>query len=274
MNASPAGPPDANDLPVAIDRSSVLPYYHQLKQILLGRLRRDGLQPGDRIPGDQELCGAYGVSRTVVRQALAELETEGVIERIKGRGTFVAQPRTAQALVQSLTGLYEDIAARGKHLRSDVRRLEVAPADARVAAELGLEVEHPITIVERLRYVDDEPWVFTVSYLPAEIAPDLASHDLTNQSLYAVLERAYGVVLARATRSAEASTAGEELAQDLHVEPGAPILMLRSVSYGDAGRPLEMFIAFHRGDRSRFEVELARHPRASASGPVMRLAEH
>jgi len=83
-----------------IDRSSPLPFYYQLKQILLADITRRGLKPGDRLPGDHDLCATYNVSRTVVRQALAELESEGVITRIKGRGTFVAPPKTAEGLVQ------------------------------------------------------------------------------------------------------------------------------------------------------------------------------
>ena len=88
-----------------IDRKSPLPFYYQLKQLVLTDLRERNLAPGDRLPGDHELCDTYRVSRTVVRQALTELETEGVIQRVKGRGTFVAPRRTSEHLVQSLTGL-------------------------------------------------------------------------------------------------------------------------------------------------------------------------
>src|SRR5690349_228 len=73
-----------------IDRGSPVPYYHQLKQILLEAITRQQLGPGDRVPGDNELIRAFDVSRTVVRQALTELEFEGYIERHKGRGTFVS----------------------------------------------------------------------------------------------------------------------------------------------------------------------------------------
>ena len=168
-----------------IDRSSPLPFYYQLKQILLADLRARDLAPGTRLPGDNELCGTYDVSRTVVRQALAELETEGVIERQKGRGTFVAHRRTAERLVQSLTGLYEDVAARGGHLRSDVRRQEVVPADGQIADQLQLSRGAPVVVIERLRFVDDEPWVLATTYLPYDIAPGLVHDDLSDQSLYA-----------------------------------------------------------------------------------------
>ncbi|GLW07086.1 transcriptional regulator [Microtetraspora sp. NBRC 13810] len=251
----------------AIDRSSPLPFYHQLKQILLDEISGRALRPGDRLPGDHDLCQAYGVSRTVVRQALSELEYEGVIDRVKGRGTFVAQPKTSEGLVQSLTGLDEDVRARGGRLRSEVRKLEIVPADAQVASELRLEIGAPVVLLERLRFVDGEPWVLTVTHLPADLAPGLLDEDFTDQSLYALLENKYGVRLVRGRRSVEAAVAGTGLARSLGIKPGGPVLVLRSVSFTDGMAPIESFVAFHRGDRSRFEVELDRH--AGAARPLM-----
>jgi GntR family transcriptional regulator len=251
-----------------IDRSSPLPFYHQLKQILLAEIEGHELEPGTRLPGDHELCQRYEVSRTVVRQALSELESEGVIERIKGRGTFVSPPKTAEGLVQSLTGLYEDVALRGSTLRSDVRRLARVPADTQVAAELHLDPGQPVILIERLRFVDEEPWVLTVTHVPERLAPGLLDEDLTHQSLYALLEGKYGVRLARGHRSVEATTAGPVLARHLGIAEGAAVLALRSTSFGPDGSPVESFVAYHRGDRSRFEVDLVRRPQPAAH-PLM-----
>ena len=242
-----------------IDRGSVLPLYYQLKQVLLAQIQERGLVTGDRIPGDHELSATYHVSRTVVRQALTELEQEGVIERVKGRGTFVAGGKTGEGLVQApLTGLYEDVAARGGHLTSLVRRQEVVPADDQVAAALELQPEDPVVVIERLRFVDGEPWVLTVTHLPQDLAPGLVHEDLSDQSLYALLENKYQVLLAFGRRSVEATLAGASLARDLGIRRGAPVLALRNVAFQRDGRPVETFVAYHRGDRSRFEVELAR----------------
>lgn len=258
-------------MPSAIDRSSPLPFYHQLKQILLAELRERELSPGDRLPGDHDLCATYAVSRTVVRQALAELETEGVIVRVKGRGTFVAAEKTAEHLVQSLTSLFEDVAARGSHLHSEIRRLEIVPADAHVAAELQLQIGAPVIVVERLRFVDDDPWVLVTGYVPYDLAPGLVDDDLRDQSLYRLLEDRYGVTVTHGRRAVEAAVAGETLAASLGIAAGDPVLVLRSTALSGA-RPVELFVAYHRGDRSRFEVTLSRARSGDADlEPLMRV---
>jgi GntR family transcriptional regulator len=256
----------------SIDRASPLPFYYQLKQIILSDIKERRPAPGDRLPGDHELSARYDVSRTVVRQALSELETEGVIERIKGRGTYVAPQKVSEHRVQSLTGLYEDVEARGSHLPSEVRRLEVVPADEHVTQVLAVDIGASVITVERLRFVDDEPWALVIGQLPLQIAPGLVDEDLRNQSLYVLLERKYGVALRHGERSVEASVAGLAMARNLGINPGDPILVLRSTVYGDDERPVEMFVAYHRGDRSRFEVDLTRDPPSqSQRQPLMRI---
>lgn len=241
-----------------IDRSSPLPFYHQLKQLILADIAEKRLQPGDRLPGDHGLCELYEVSRTVVRQALSELEVEGVITRSKGRGTFVAPTPAAEGLIAGLTGLYEDVAARGLLLRSDVKKIGVVPADDAQASALQIPVGEPVVHIERLRFVEGEAWVFAVTDVPRWVAPGLEDEDLTDASLYRVLERGYGVHLVRGRRSVEASLAGVRLAQLLGIRRSDPLMVLRSVSVDGQGRPVESFVAFHRGDRSRFEVDLER----------------
>lgn len=261
-------PPDVN----AIDRSGPLPYYYQLKQILLAEIDRRKLVPGDKIPGDHELCEVYGVSRTVVRQALLELEASGVVERMKGRGTFIAQQKTAEGLVQSLTGLHEDVLARGSSLRSEVRYLEVVPADDRIADALQIPPATSVVHLERLRFIGEIPWVLTITYLPFTLAPGLVNEDMSSQSLYRLLEDKYGVQLKRGRRAVEATTADSDMANSLGINKGAPLLVLHSTSYGMDDKPVEVFVAYHRGDRSRFEVELTRNS-STPSRPLMLMTD-
>jgi GntR family transcriptional regulator len=254
-----------------IDKASPVPYYQQLKEILRADIARRELRPGARLPGDHELCEQYGVSRPVVRQALSELQYEGVLDRVKGRGTFVAPQLTSQSLVQSLTGLHADVSAMGRTLLSDVRALKVTAADPEVAARLEIPVGTAVVLIERLRFVDGEPWVYTVSHVPAALAPDLVDQDLREQSLYALLERRYGLRLLRSRRAVEAHAPSARLARDLGLPRHGPVLKLTNVSYDADNRPVETFVAYHRGDRSRFEVELESAPAGRAVPPLVRV---
>lgn len=256
-----------------IDRSSPVPYYHQLKEILKELVTDGRLQPGDQLDGEHVLCERFGVSRTVVRQALSELHREHVLDRQKGRGTFVAHERTSQSLVDTLNGLHDDIRAMGRTLRSEVRELTVEPADDDVAARLEVPVGTPVVNLARLRFVDGEPWVFTVSHVPLAVAPDLAEQDLTEDSLYRLLRERYGQDIVRSRRVVEAHSSEGTLARDLRIAPGAPVLALTNVSYGAQGTPVETFVAFHRADRSRFEVNITRNERGASTGPVVQLVE-
>ncbi len=239
-----------------LDPGSPLPYYHQLKQILQERVRSEGLSEGDRIWSDHELMAEFSVSRSVVRQALAELESEGVVERVKGKGTFLSHTRMDHGLALSLQGLHQHARLAGLDLVSDVLRQEIAPADESLAARLGIDDGAPVFVLERCRHVDGEPWARTTSWLPSSLVPGIEKIDFRTGSLYACLAERYGITIVHATRSIEAIAAPPEIAESLQVAEGAPLLRLRSTSLDAQGRVVETFTAHHRGDRSRFDVSL------------------
>jgi GntR family transcriptional regulator len=254
-----------------IDRDSPIPFYYQLRQLLETELRSGELAVGDRLPSEAELCAKYDVSRTVVRQALSDLESAALITRIKGRGSFVAARNTPERLVQALTSLHEDVRARGQQLETKVLRLEREPASPYVAEALSLRESDPIVLLERLRFVDGEPWVLTTAHLPFDLAGPLLAMDMTTRSLYEALEGELSLELHHGRRSVEAAQAGKEIARRLGIEEGAPVLRLTGTTYLADGRPIESFVGLHRGDRSRFDVDLFRppHPAVSEQGPLL-----
>lgn len=241
--------------PDVIDRRSAAPMYDQLRQLIIDGIERDGLQPGDPLPGEHRLCERYGISRTVVRQALAQLEHEGMVERVKGKGTFVSRPRTSEALVHTLIGLYDDVERRGGHVHSDILRHEREDADPEVAAALEVPVGSPVVALERLRYVDGEPWSYSTTWMPDAVGAVTLGVDLSEASLYRLLAE-HGIQATDGVRSAEATVATHDQAQHLGVSAGSALLRLRSISRDASGTPIEYFVALHRGDRSRFEFQL------------------
>jgi GntR family transcriptional regulator len=147
---------------------------------------------------------------------------------------------------------------RGHTPITQVLKHEVLPANKKVAAYLGIAPDTAVVEIKRLRFVEDEPIVLVTSYLPYHLCPALADVDLTNQSLYKFLEQECGVMIARGRRTIEAVAANENEAELLQIDRGAPLILLDSVSYLEDGTPIEYYHAVHRGDRSRFEVELMR----------------
>ena len=241
-----------------IDFSSYIPYYVQLIRLIKSQISNGVWKPGDQIPGEPELCDQYGISRTVVRQALRELEIEGLILRRKGRGTFVAQPKVNEGLAQKLTGFYEDMVAQGHVPVTQTLNHSVEPASSKIAKWLEIKPGNKVFDIRRLRSIDDTPFQLVNSYIPYDLCPQLENVDLTNRSLYNVLEKDCGLIIARGRRYIEAVAANETEAKLLEIEHGAPLVMLDSISFLENGRPIEYFHAVHRGDRARFEVELVR----------------
>lgn len=236
-----------------IDRSSAIPLYHQLEYLLRQDIEDGRYLPGDPLPSEGEICTRYDVSRSVVRQTLTNLTHAGLIRTERGRGSFVAETKLHERFVQRTTGLYDDLRRMGYDIRTHVLR--------QVATELPLPVRdflqtaHGVQI-DRLRSVDGRVITFIRSFVPASRCPGLEGMELEDRSLYQVLAEQYGLRVASGRRSVEAVAARHEVAKQLGVEEGEPLLLLRSSSRDERGEPLEWFEAWHRGDRTMFEIEI------------------
>jgi GntR family transcriptional regulator len=247
-----------------IERDSRLPFYAQLKRVLEEQMESGNLAPGDLLPSEGELCGRFGVSRTVVRQAIGELVTEGRLYRMRGKGTFVAARKLSEHFLQTPLGFFEDLTASGHVVSSEVLRCDEAPATDAVAKALDLGAGDACVMLDRLRYVNGELTAFTKSFLPTRLHPQLlerlGAFDLRSRSLYRFLEDECAVRIHSGHRSVEAVRATRELAKLLEVRSGDPLLYIQSIARDATGRALEHFEAWHRGDRARLEMDVVRRP--------------
>jgi GntR family transcriptional regulator len=234
--------------------SSSTPRYHQLIEII--REQCAGAEPGQLLPTEQEMCQMYSVSRTTVRKALDHLVQEGMLYRLQGKGTFIAQPKLRERFVQQAVGIYEDMVGRGLSLRTEVLEQSIVQASKKVASELMLVAGNPVIKIVRLRYLDDEPLLLSTSFHPYRFFPGLEDEDLTNVSLYTVLREKFGTRIGKGTRLVEAVPCSDREAELLHTTQGAPLLVLAGTMYDTAGRLVEYGISRHRGDRSQIEIEV------------------
>jgi GntR family transcriptional regulator len=240
-----------------IDKESPVPYYHQLKLYILGEIESGNWTSKQKLPSETEFCDHFGISRTVVRQAIKELQNQGHLSTEKGKGTYITQTKITTGFVQNLIGFHEDFTKRGFRVTTSILKQELAPASQHIADALKIGLNSPVITLSRLRMLNDEPSAHVTTYIPQLLCPDLLHMDLKNKSLYAYLKKR-GLEIQRGHRYIGVSLANEYEASLLGVTVGSPLIELDSVSYLKDGRPLEYFHAFHRGDRTRFEVELVK----------------
>lgn len=241
-----------------IDKNSPIPYYVQLKDVLLDFFNVNKLLSGTQLPGEHELCHVFDLSRTVIRQTLSVLEQEGMIVRRKGKGAFIADKKITESLVQKLTGFHQDMSAKESTPVSRVLNMKVVGSNELVAVKLRLKPGDRVLLIERLRFVNDEPIVLVSTFLPYHFCMGIENEDLTNQSLYELLESKYNHVIVRGERTIEAVMPTKKQCELLRIQANIPLIKLDSISYLGNGIPLEYYFAYHRADKSRFKVELVR----------------
>ncbi len=232
------------EYPDAINFDSSIPYYTQLKMILEEQIRQGVFHAGDHLPSHSELCEKFSVSKAVVRQALQQLEIEGLIVQRRGKLTTVAEKKIPGDLLQQLSGTYHNVTRLGYYPTESIAgKLEIQPGDQ-------------VIELERLRFIEDEPFVFMRSYVPYDLCPKIATIDLTGKSLLEEIKKEYGFVISSSKRTIEAVSARDTEAALLKISRGAPLLLFNSVSYIDTGRVIGSTRALFRGDRARFDVEI------------------
>jgi GntR family transcriptional regulator len=251
----------------SIDRQSPIPFYFQLKKLLSEEIESGRWAPGDRLPSEPAICHHFGVSRTTVRQALAELEAEGAIRKDKGRGSFVAERPSSGWLLQSSHGFYEGAARDGHTVTSRVLRREVGPLPRWAVDALRLPPTSTTGLtLERLRWVDGRLVMYVLTHLPAALADAVMDADLAHGSLYQTLEQSLGITVVGGRRVVEAVLACGDLPGLLEVDEGAPLLFVESVSFGPGSRPFECYRAWHRADRTKIEVQAITPEAATRAG--------
>jgi GntR family transcriptional regulator len=235
-------------------RDSGDPLWMQLMRELRSRIESGGLAPDQPLPSEAELTDLYGVSRTVVREALRELVQQRLIYKVKGRGAFVAPRKTELKFVGSVAGSADDLRESGRRVTTHTISQKLARADAREAEMLRIDPGAPVVRLQRLRRVDGQAWLLVDTALPASLVPGLERTVLENQSLYDVLRRRYGLEAVGGDRWIEAVFPDENQASLLEVTTSTPLLGIESVAWLPDDTRFETYYALHRSDHARFHV--------------------
>ncbi|MEV0628113.1 GntR family transcriptional regulator [Nonomuraea wenchangensis] len=236
-----------------IDPDSPVPKYFQLREILLDLIDSNELSIGAAIPSERELCQRFGLSRMTVRQAVDHLVSEGRLHRVPGKGTFVARPKIELAL--QLTSFSDDMRARGMVPGSRDLDRRVVRASAHLAKELGIQPGEEVHFIERLRTADGEPLSIERAHIPVKLAPGLAEHDLSDKSLYELLESRYGLVMDAGELTIDGGIADPSDADLLKLPRGGAVLLLQRRSFS-GGVCAELGVSTYRADRYQLRTML------------------
>jgi len=224
--------------------------YRAVADDLERQIASGALRPGERMSGENELAREFSVSRVTVRTALALLEKKDLIVRRAGAGTFVAMPRLHHDLT-ILESMFSKFTKMGIASSAELLEYEWAVVDAQTARKLG----YPEAMrLSRVWSIGQTPFAITYSYLHPVTRP-VSYADAERNAGYLILE-SLGHHVDRANLNIRAERADRKIAQALHIEVHAPVLVLERTSYSSSNEALEHTDCFMRSDAIDFVLSV------------------
>jgi GntR family histidine utilization transcriptional repressor len=201
-----------------------LPAYEQVKAFVKAQINQGVWRPGDAVPSEASLQQRFGVSRMTVNRAVKELAVEGVVTRVQGSGTVVAQLHRISSTL-AVRDIHEEIVERGHIHSSTVLLVQTVRADAALAQTFNLRVGTKVFHSAQVHYEDDVAIQFEDRYVNPASAPHYLDADLTQTtSTHYLLEHA---PLTEASYSIEAALPTAAEAKALGISASAPCLVMK-----------------------------------------------
>ncbi|MBC7218453.1 MAG: GntR family transcriptional regulator [Candidatus Caldatribacterium sp.] len=236
-------------------KDSPIPIHVQLRDALKQVLRSGEYKPGDRFFSENEIAKKYNVSRMTVRRVMDDLLREGLIFRVPGKGTFVAQQKIVEKLTE-LVGFTKDMERKGCTPSTKVLKKRVVYPPKKIQEYLHLGKGEKVLLLKRVRYASGEPMALQTAYIPLKFFPGIEKVNFEKNSLYDTFKK-FGRPPVWAKQDMEATLIrDEEQARLLEVAPGSAGMLSERLTYDLEGNPIEFTVTLFRGDNYRFTVHL------------------
>ena len=239
-----------------LSTDSNIPLYFQLEALIKRCISAGLLKAGDMLPSESELCRAFGISRTTVRQAIGELEEEGLVLRHRGKGSFVAEPKLHRRS-ENIYSFTSEATAMGLNPSSELIEFDVIVPGSDIRSMLELQADVPVYRFTRIRKVNGVPLMLETSYYPQYIYPQLTRELLQTHSVYSLLyER--GIIPLSAVDTYEAVKLDSAEAAMLAAKTGSAAFYHQRITRSENGEVFELTQSVMRGDKTKLEINMHR----------------
>lgn len=236
-----------------LDRTSPIPLCDQLEEIIRQQISKEKWLPGEAITSENALSKEYGLSRMTVRAVITKLVQEGLLYRVAGKGTFVAEPKVI-ATPLPYNGIREQLETQGYKISTIVIRNEKIRLPERIASKLGISFNENVYYIERVRYMDDKPFSFHCSYLKTSFEKPIPMDRLEKEQLCKILEHDYKIVPTKVEETLELVHPTDRQAEILEIKNSEPLLLLSDKIY--VGNEIEEYSeVYFRGDKIKLYFE-------------------
>ena len=237
-----------------VDKTSSEPLYAQIQGIIEREIASGRLQPGNRIPSEQEIAKQYEVSRVTARKALDNLVVKNLLYRQAGKGTFVAEHALTYGF-SAMLSFSKNLGSRGFEVRTQILEQALIPGSPEIARQLRLDMGAEMVIIRRLRFVDGVASAIHTSYFDARIYAPLLKMDLTTESILEAAERIGRIRMSYSIDSLRAVPVTAPDGRILGIQTGAPALELEGIVFDENNAPSRYTRGIYRGDMFRLEVK-------------------
>jgi len=237
-----------------VDKDRAMPLYQQVYLVMRENIRNGAYDPDSPMPTEPELCTLFDVSRITIKRAMSQLAEDGLIERSRGRGTFVKAPIKSKQASTSLSELLKDVMTIGKETNAMTLENSMMPAPADIADRLRLPEGTLLLSSLQVRLLKREPIALIHTYVPQNIAVQLSAED-KNLPMLAQLQKA-GISIAKADQSITATLADPITASHLAINIGDPLIQLKRLVFDASDQPVEWLVALYRADHYEYRTSL------------------
>lgn len=239
---------------LSIDKTLRVPVYNQLKQSFAQAIQEGVLKDGQQLPTEEEVCKAFDLSHFIIRHAYDDLAEEGLVKRIKGKGTFVASRPHYVASLMKLSALDKSIIMRGQSLTRNLQLTQIIQDDPQAYLALNLETNDNCFKIRSITLAQGYPLYQQVWYIPEAVFPKITRKLNSSPRWLDSINQVQKIQQIKNYYTA--SIANKTDAANLEIEEDSAIFMVRSHLFNTQNHCVGFVITTYPGSTTTFEVSL------------------